>query len=53
MIRDSVSDITLGQLMIDILNHVKSSAGSEWENFYQQKVDIRYRQILQNNFNFY
>lgn len=49
---DSISDMSLGQMMLEVLNNVKASAGSEWEAFYSQKVDIRFRQIVQTNFHF-
>ena len=51
--RNAISNMELGQMMLNVLNGYKQSAGSEWESFYNQKVDIRFRQILRNNFNFY
>ena len=53
MCRDQISELEIGQMMMEVVNGVKAAAGTSWQSFYEQKVDIRYRQILQTNFNFY
>ena len=51
--RNTISNMEVGQMMLGVLNEFKGSKGAEWESFYNQRVDIRFRQILRNNFNFY
>lgn len=50
--RNTISNMEVGQMMLSVLNEFKRSKGAEWESFYNQQVDIRFRQILRNNFNF-
>ena len=49
----AISDMSLGQTLLDVLNSTKQSMGANWEQYYAQHVDIRFRQIIQNNFGFY
>lgn len=51
--RDVISDMSLGQMILEVMNGVKSAAGNGWEDFYNRSVDIRYRQIVRNTYNFY
>lgn len=45
--------MSLGQMILEVLNGVKSAAGNGWEDYYNRNVDIRYRQIVRNTYNFY
>lgn len=48
----SISDLSLGQMLLNVLNAFKECMGANWEQFYEQNVDIRFRQIIFSNFNF-
>ena len=45
--------MNLGQTLLMIMNSMKEMAGAQWDQFYEQKVDIRHRQIIRNNFGFF
>ncbi|CBK24079.2 uncharacterized protein [Blastocystis hominis] len=47
-----ISDLSLGQMLLNVLNAMKECMGSEWRAYYEQNVDLRFRQILLTNFGF-
>ena len=47
-----ISDLSLGQMLLNVLNAMKECMGSEWRSYYEQHVDLRFRQILLTNFGF-
>lgn len=49
-IRNAISNMELGQGLLSIINAMKESMGANWTSYYESSVDIRHRQIIQNNF---
>ena len=43
----------LGQMLLGVMTSFKQSLGDDWQLYYEENVDIRYRQIIQNNFGFF
>ena len=53
MTRTTISDMGLGQMLLGVMTSFKQSLGDDWQRYYEENVDIRYRQIIQYNFGFF
>ena len=47
-----ISDLSLGQMLLNVLNAMKECMGAEWKTYYDEHVDLRFRQILLSTFGF-